>query len=160
MKNVLRKFAAIAGLIVFIVITTPAFGFDVPAKDNPAITVPEKGQLTTFVFEFDVPVKDGHVVTVEALVDYRLINDEVILFPDEVEDRIYSNVTTAFRLATTGVPFEKIREDSGGEQLEDKVLTSIEYYNGSPHEVVEIESLEFSMTFDPPASELDPCFLE
>lgn len=121
---------------------------------------PEKGTTTTFVFEFDVPTKDNHVITVKAIADYHLSNSKVILSPDEADDRVFSNVLTAFRLATTGVPFEKIRGKSWEEKLEDEVLMRIEYYNESPHEVVEIESLEFSMEFDLPTSEFDPSSLE
>ena len=147
MKNFLKKAAMIVGFLVFIFILVKHITH-------------EKGQLTTFVFEFDVPTKDNHIITVEALVDYRLSNNKVILSSDEADDRVYSNILTAFRLATTGVPFEKIQGESGEDQLKDEVLMRIEYYNGSPHEVVEIESLEFSMTFDQPSSELDTSSFE
>lgn len=147
MKNFLKKAAVVVGLLVLTFILVKHLTH-------------ERGPLTTFVFEFDVPTKDGHTITIDALVDYRLSNNKVILSSDEAEDRVYSNVLTAFRLATTGVPFEKIQGESGEEKLEDEVLKRIEYYNESQHEVVEIESIEFSMEFDPPASEFDPSSLE
>lgn len=114
-------------------------------------TSPTKGPVEMFTFDFDVPTRDNHIIAVKATTTYSVRDTNIVINPDEVEDRVYSNVTTAFRAATTGVPFEKLQGIQGETKIEDEVSKIITYFNGSPYDVVKIVDLEFSLTFDPPA---------
>lgn len=114
---------------------------------------PAKGPTETLMFEFDVPTRDNHIIAVEVTVDYHQKNTEVLLTRDEMDDRVYSNLFVAFRLATMGVSFEDIKDDD----FRGEVDKSIAYFNNAPYEIVEIdtENLEYSLTYDPPAEPED-----
>lgn len=115
------------------------------------INTTKRGPTEWYEFGFDVPMRDNHIIAVEAVVTYHVRDIKVVVLdPEEAEDRVYSNVSMAFRLATTGVPFEKFQEDLGKDKLESEVLRIIASNNRSLYDTVTIDDVEFSLTFDPP----------
>lgn len=137
-------FAAM-GLIVFAVI----FFFTVIHE------IPIEGPKETVTFEFDVPLQDDHLIAVTATVDYHQIDEKVLFSPEELEDRVYSNLLNAFGLATKGAELEDVQGVFGEDKLRGKVEKSIAFYNNSREEVVKVDSIKFSFEFDPPTEDIE-----
>lgn len=121
-----------------------------------------EGPAETVIFEFDVPLRDDHIIAVTATVDYHQTDEEVIFSPEEIEDRIYSNLLVAFGLATKGAEIKDVQGVFDEDSLQGEIEESIAFYNSSPYEVVKVDSFKLSFEFDPPAEDFEelPSFKE
>lgn len=137
MKKIL--FAAV-GLIAFAVILFLTVVHEIPTE----------GPRETVTFEFDVPLQDDHLIAVTATVDYHQTDEKVIFSPEEIEDRIYSNLLVAFGLATKGVEIKDAQGVFDEDRIQGEVEKGIAFFNNAKYEVVKVDNLKLSFEFDPP----------